>query len=402
MNAVTFSSIGKVDVTMVPLPQLEANSRDALVRVRSAGLCGSDLHPYLGKEVVDIGTIFGHEMVGIVESVSDSIDSYLVGKRVLCPFSTCCGEEDCVQCRCGLSARCPKGQLLGFRSNQKGLHGCQAEFVRVPLARGTLVPIPDDVTDEEGLLIGDIFSTAVFCATNAGLASYTHSSSPLSTAAQVLSGNSVHLRQAPVVVVVGCGPVGLCAIAASIELLTTQKEKEQEEQRKQGVNVETTSMSSSIRVFALDSVSGRLAAAQRLGAIPLSSDVFLEQILKETNGVGADVVLECVGAPSALESAFNMIRPGGVISSVGVHTSSTWPFTLGQAYDKNITFRTGRCPARSMVPYSLEIIKRIKERGINLVNEIISHRVPLSNAPDAYKRFSNREDGYRKIVFIIT
>jgi threonine dehydrogenase-like Zn-dependent dehydrogenase len=391
MNAVTFVSIGCVEHKTVPLPQLEANSGDALVRVSSAGLCGSDLHPYFGKEPVDTDTVFGHEMVGTVGEVVDPLDSSLIGKRVLCPFSTSCGEQSCIQCRRGLSARCPRGQLLGHRMNGKGLHGCQAEFVRVPLARGTLVPIPEDISDEEGLLIGDIFSTAVFCATNGGLAVPIHAS-PLGTAAQILSGDggltskeSASMEDPLVVVIIGCGPVGLCTVAASIELLRIRRDN--------------ASNSLPDSVFALDSVTGRLAAAQRLGASPLDSSTALERILDETKGRGADVVLECVGSPSALETAFNLLRPGGVISSIGVHTAATWPFTLGQAYDKNLTFRSGRCPARSMVPFSINILKRIKSRGIDLVGEIVSHRLPLSSAPDAYKRFAEREDGYRKVVF---
>jgi len=392
MKAVTFSSIGCVIHTTVPLPRLEADSCDAIVRVTSAGLCGSDLHPYFGREPVDKDTVFGHEMVGIVTEVADPKDTHLIGKRVLSPFSTSCGEQTCIQCSRGLSARCPKGQLLGHRIHGKGLHGCQAEFVRVPMAKGTLVPIPEDISDEEGLLIGDIFSTAVFCATNGGLASSSLQSSPLGTAAQILAGGSTTAatNPPPVVVVIGSGPVGLCTVAASIELLMTHFTTSSSSEKP---------LFSTPRVFAIDSVPGRLEAAQRLGATPLDSSTALDRIIKETDGQGADVVLECVGAPSALELAFNLLRSGGVISSVGVHTAATWPFTLGQAYDKNLTFRSGRCPARSLVPYSTEILKRIRSRGIDLVGEIISHRLPLESAPDAYKRFAEREDGYRKVVF---
>lgn len=391
MKAVTFSSIGCVIHTTVPLPRLEANSCDAIVRVSSAGLCGSDLHPYFGKEPVDKDTVFGHEMVGIVTEVADPKDTHLIGKRVLSPFSTSCGEQTCIQCSRGLSAKCPKGQLLGHRIQGKGLHGCQAEFVRVPLANGTLVPIPEDISDEEGLLIGDIFSTAVFCATNGGLASSSLQSSPLGTAAQILAGGSTATTNPPpVVVVIGCGPVGLCTVAASIELLMTHFT---------GNSSSEKLLFSNPRVFAIDSISGRLEAAQRLGATSLESSAALDRILKETDGQGADVVLECVGAPSALEMAFKLLRSGGVISSVGVHTAQQWPFTLGQAYDKNLTFRSGRCPARSLVPYSIELLKKIRSRGKDVVSEIVSHRLPLESAPDAYKRFAEREDGCRKVVF---
>ncbi|HTV00318.1 MAG TPA: alcohol dehydrogenase catalytic domain-containing protein, partial [Luteitalea sp.] len=189
MNGVCFQAPGQVSWSEVDDPRIEA-AGDALVTVEVAGLCGSDLHPYFGREVgLDAGTVMGHEFVGVVRAVGVDVQTVRVGDRVFAPFSTSCGT--CVTCQSGLTSRCERGQLFGWRSGGVGLHGGQAEQVRVPLADGTLKPVPDGLSPEAALLLGDNFSTASYCADLAAIG------------------------PDGVTVVIGCGSVGLLGILAA-------------------------------------------------------------------------------------------------------------------------------------------------------------------------------------------
>lgn len=400
MLACRFIKPTVVEVQRVPVPAIEADT-DAIVAVHLAGICGSDLHPFHGREECASGCTFGHEMVGSVVQVGEAVDKSILkeGDMVMCPFSTACG--DCFFCRHGISARCTRNQLFGWRMHGKGLHGCQAEYVRVPTAAGTLVKLPPQLSSEQGLLIGDIFTTGLFCATNAGLAEESEGASGAASSlsriipgvpAPAASDNSGDPQ--PVYVVVGCGPVGLCTVMAALELLTMRAER--------------TAKGSVPKVFAVDSVPSRLAAAESCGAVPVKLDLAagadgaaaVIQTIKDAAGVagGAAAVMECVGAPSALQLAYDLCRPGATLSSVGVHTAPTFPFGPGNAYDRNITFKTGRCPARSLMPAAVHVMSRLQDRGINVADKIISHRIPLSQAVEGYRMFDAREEGCTKVV----
>src|SRR5690606_33005263 len=140
MKAITFQDVERLSLETVPDPEL-LEPADAIVRVRAAGICGSDLHPYFGRERgLDAGTVLGHEFVGEVVAVGPDVRAVSVGDRVVSPFTTSCGR--CRMCRIGLTARCPRGQFFGWVEQGRGLHGAQAELVRVPLAEGSLVPLP--------------------------------------------------------------------------------------------------------------------------------------------------------------------------------------------------------------------------------------------------------------------
>ncbi len=167
MKAVCFDQVQKVDVRDLPDPCVE-DSRDAIVRVHTAGLCGSDLHPFFGREQgIDRGTVLGHEFVGEVIAVGDAVSSVSIGQRVCAPFTTNCG--DCFYCRTGLTSRCTHGQLFGWREQGQGLHGGQATMVRVPLADATLMTVPEGTSDETALLLGDNLSTGYFAAEMVGI-----------------------------------------------------------------------------------------------------------------------------------------------------------------------------------------------------------------------------------------
>ncbi|ORX66778.1 putative alcohol dehydrogenase [Linderina pennispora] len=309
------------------------------------------MHPYRGAEKgLRPGTVCGHEFAGVVEQVGSGV-ALDVGQRVAASFTTACG--DCWYCTHHLSSRCDAVKL----PRAIGIHGGQAQFVRVPNANGTLMALPDDVSFEEGVLIGDIFSTGYFCAKNA-----------LST----LSEAGIPVAELSIAVV-GCGPVGLCAVMCAKQL---------------GFGT----------IYAIDRVESRLQMSERLGAIPVSLDKSPAKIIGDATVAGSrhgvDGVLEVVGNYGALQLAFELVRPGGVVSSVGVHAHDKgFPVSPEQCYDKNITYRCGRCPARSLMDELVPLI-----RGCN-ATQIISHRVPLTRAVEMYKMFDSQADGALKVIF---
>jgi threonine dehydrogenase-like Zn-dependent dehydrogenase len=346
MHAITFSDIETLEFGRVADPMISDDS-DVIVAVETAGICGSDLHPYLGRERgLDQGTIMGHEFVGRVVEVGRSVRGFRRGDRVVAPFTTSCGA--CWSCDIGLTSRCIRGQLFGWVENGRGLHGAQAEFVRVPLADTTLVVVPDSLKDDAlALLAGDVLSTALFASELAGV------------------------RAGDVVAIVGCGPVGLLAVRTALA-------REARE------------------VFALDSVASRLALAERFGATPVqigAADA-VGFVRERTDGRGVDCVIEAVGSPQATRSAAALLRPGGVLAAVGVHTEPHLALSPGELYDLNLTYAAGRCPARRLLPAALDLA----QRDASLLVELISHRLPLSEGVAAYRRVAAREEGWAKVV----
>jgi threonine dehydrogenase-like Zn-dependent dehydrogenase len=345
MRGVVFHRPFEVAYESVPDPSLEA-AGDVLVRVEAAAICGSDLHPYRGAEAgLDAGTVLGHEFAGEVMAVGAEVRGLAPGDRVVSPFSTNCGE--CFYCSIGLTSRCARGELFGWVEEGRGLQGAQAELVRVPLAEATLVRLPEGVDAEAALFVGDILATAHFCA----------------DMAEVGPGS--------VAVVLGCGPVGLLTIVAA-----------------HGRGAE--------RVIAVDSVPERLSRARDLGAQPLrlGEEDVAGGVRAATEGRGADAVLEVVGSAAATRLAVDLVRPGGVIAAAGFHTEKQFAFGPGEAYDKNLTYRAGRCPARR---YMDELLSLVAEGRFPLA-DLVSHRLPLAEAPRAYELFDRKLDGCTKVV----
>jgi threonine dehydrogenase-like Zn-dependent dehydrogenase len=345
MRAITFQGKEKLSFETVTDPSI-IQPTDVIVKVALTAICGSDLHVYREHEKgLDYGTVMGHEFFGEVVEIGSAVTGLKKGDRVVSPFTTSCGV--CYFCKIGLTCRCQQGQLYGWVEHGHGLHGAQAEYVRVPLADSTLVKSPDGLSEEQVLLTGDIFSTGYFCAENAGI------------------------RPGGRYVVLGCGPVGLMAILAA---------------KIQGAD----------EIWAVDSVPERLAIAQRYGAVAvdLSKTDAKQFILEQTNGIGADAVMEVVGNPSAQQLAFDVVRPGGIISSVGVHTASNFTFSPVDAYNKNITYKTGRCPARH---YMSKLLPLLGDQQIDLL-AIISHRLPLAQGVEGYRIFDQKLDKSLKII----
>lgn len=346
MRAVTFQGVESLAIESVPDPALEEPG-DVVVEVLVAGVCGSDLHPYFGRETgLDRGTVMGHEVVGRVAEVGPEVHALSVGDRVVAPFTTSCGR--CFHCRRGLTARCERGMLFGWVEDEVGLHGTQAEAVRVPLADSTLVTVPDSLEDDAvALLAGDILSTALFGADLAG----------------VEPGDAV--------VVAGCGPVGLLAVRAALE---------------RGAGV----------VVAVDRVPSRLEVATRFGATAavLEGEEATAVVREHTDGRGADRAIEAVGSPEATRTAVELLRPGGSLAALGVHTEPCLAIPPGEMYDRNLRYAAGRCPARHYLPEALELAQRDEA----LLSGLISHRLPLERGVEGYRMFAERRPGCTKVV----
>jgi 2-desacetyl-2-hydroxyethyl bacteriochlorophyllide A dehydrogenase len=343
MRALTWRGVHELRLETVPDPVIQ-DPHDALVRVERAGICGSDLHVYHGREPgLDPGTVMGHELVGRVTAAGPAVTRFALGDRVVAPFSTCCGR--CFYCARGLTARCSEGRLFGWVQNGAGLHGAQAEQVRVPLADATLVAVPDDLPLESALLLADVLPTGWHGARAAGIG------------------------PGQVAVVLGCGPVGLMSVACA---------------RERGATT----------VFAVDAVPERLDVAVGFGAAPLLPDDDAPRLVRRaTDGRGADAVIEAVGSPAALQLAFALVRPGGIIAVVGVHHEAQFGFSPLQAYERNLTLTIGRCPARAVMEEVMPLLRRRPELGA-----IITHRRPLALAIEAYALFDRRQDGCIKVV----
>ncbi len=346
MRAVCFEEVERIGIRDLLMPSL-LQPGDAIVRVELAGLCGSDLHPFFGREAgLDVGTVMGHEFVGKIDAVGAGVTTLTDGDRVCAPFTTNCGV--CTFCRSGLTSRCTRGELFGWRSNELGLHGGQAEYVRVPLADATLMKVPDGIDDDTALLLGDNLSTGFFCAEMA------------------------NIQPDGLCAVIGCGTVGLLALLCAQRL-------------------------GAERIICVDPVESRRAVAKSLGGIACSPEDAAELVAEHTNGLGASSVMELVGLPTAQELAFKIIRPGGTMSVIGCHCSPNFSFSPTDAYDKNLTYRTGRCPARH---YMSQLVAGLAVEPLDL-SWCISHRFDIEDAEAAYKTFAYREPGCMKAVLTI-
>ncbi len=347
MKAITFRDVEQLAYEDTADPQIVA-STDVLVRVTVAGICGSDLHPYFGRERgLDVGTVMGHELVGEIIEVGAGVRDFSLCDRVVAPFTTSCGS--CYYCCSGLTARCELGQLFGWVEDGSGLQGVQAEYARIPLADGTLVAVPEGLDESVALLAGDILSTAAYGA----------------ELARVGAGD--------LVVVIGCGPVGLLAIRTALE---------------RGAG----------EVVAVDRVPTRLATAELFGATAANFETGdpLEVVHERSDGRGADAAIEAVGSPAATRLAADLLRHGGSLAALGVHTERHLALSPGEIYDRNLTYSGGRCPVRHYLPESL----RLAQRDAKLMGALISHRLPLSRGVDAYRMFAERREGCTKVVLI--
>ncbi|KAM0460423.1 hypothetical protein ACHAPV_004690 [Trichoderma viride] len=391
MKAVVFRGPFDVGVEMRPKPTIR-DSTDAILRVKLAGICGSELHMYRGVQKTAAGHIMGHEFIGVIEQIGSDVNKFAVGDEVVSLFSPVCLK--CWYCKQGLTNRCIEGVAFGTQK----LDGGQAEFVRVPFADGTLHLVPPDLDESLLIMMCDIFPTGYYGASRAVEGLLNQHQSPLTSFRNArpvkvsLKGQNGHTNgstngltnsqtnhytneDAPfdplgssVVVCLGCGPVGICAI--------------------------TTALSKGIKtVLAVDSVEDRLSEAAQVGAIPLnlSKHNILDEVMSRTQGRGADAVIEVVGNPAALKSAFELLRPCGILSSVGFHQDEL-PFTGLECYLKNITMNFGRVPVGTVFTDALECLKQNQ----GALKNYVTHELSLDEAPAGFDLFEKRVA--RKVV----
>ena len=337
MKAITFQGEHDMRVTDVPKPSIEG-SRDALVKVTLSAICGSDLHIYHLRTPVNEGAVVGHEFVGVVEDVGHEVQRFKPGDRVVVSFFTACGF--CALCRKGWFSQCQSKATFGHGDFWGGLGGGQADYCVVPMADHTMEPIPEGMSDEDAIFVGDIMSTAYFAAERADI------------------------KPGDVVAVVGAGPVGLLSVQAA-------------------------HLFGPARVYAIDYVDQRLELAQEFGAIPINPKAVnpVEFIAKETGGVGADASIEAVGVHAAIQTAINVVRGGGTISVVGVPDQTQGEFPYIHAWLKDITYRGGWANVQAHMRPLLDLIAAGKVNPAG----IISHRMKLDEGQEAYRMFAERE-----------
>ena len=253
MKALTFQGEGDVKVTDVPKPSIKS-SGDALVKVTLGAVCGSDLHIFHGHTPIQQGAVLGHEFVGVVEDVGSEVKRFKPGARVVSSFFTSCGH--CALCRKGWFNQCVDKGTFGHGVYFGDLGGGQAEYVVVPMADHSMEPIPEGMTDEQAIFVGDILSTGFFGAERA------------------------EIKPGDVVAIVGAGPVGLMATMCA-------------------------QLFGPARTLVVDMVESRLETAQGLGGIPINASQVhpVEAIQSLTAGIGADASIECVGLLSAVDTA---------------------------------------------------------------------------------------------------
>ncbi|KAK1731166.1 alcohol dehydrogenase GroES-like domain-containing protein [Colletotrichum acutatum] len=346
MRAVVFNGPQSVSVEQRPIPTIQDDG-DVIVKVQATALCGSELHVFRGHQPSETGFIMGHEFTGTVVEKGAAVTSLNIGDRVVSPFTSSCMK--CFYCKNGYTSRCARSKLFGCGA----LDGGQAEYVRIPDADGTAMKAPTTISDNALVLMADIFPTGFFGA---------------KSGFNLLKEEE---RSNATAVVIGCGPVGLCAVISALEYRPKH-------------------------LFAIDSVDSRLELARSLGAEPLNfktDRAGMEKRIKEvTDGRGADVVIEVVGLSPALRTAFDIIRPFGVIASIGVHNGEI-PWTGTEAYGKNLRLQMGRCPVRAIFPEALALLEKKQDKLGFMFDRIM----PLSEAVEGYTLFDQMK--VQKVIF---
>jgi threonine dehydrogenase-like Zn-dependent dehydrogenase len=389
MRAVTWQGRRKVSVETVPDPAIK-EATDAIVRVTSTNICGSDLHLYevLGAFMTQ-GDILGHEAMGIVEEVGPETDALQVGDRVVIPFNISCGH--CFMCDHGLQSQCETTQnrdqgtgaaLFGYSKLYGEVPGGQAEYLRVPQAQYTHIKVPQDGPDERYVYLSDVLPTAWQAVEYA----------------DVPDGGAL--------VVLGLGPIGSMACRVA-------------------------SHRKGCRVIGVDLVDERLGRAREYctDVIDLRRDDVEDVVMGHTDGRGADSVIDAVGMEAhgspiaeaahaaagflpppvgravmkhagvdrlaALNSAIALVRRGGTISLSGVYGGAADPINMMTLFDKQIQLRMGQANVKRWVPDIMPLLTDEDPLG---VEQFATHRLPLSAAPEAYETFQKKEDGMVKVV----
>jgi threonine dehydrogenase-like Zn-dependent dehydrogenase len=398
MKAIVYHGIGDIRLDDVPEPSLQAPT-DAIVRITASAICGTDLHFVRGTmSGVEPGTVLGHEAVGVVEQVGKDVRNLRPGDRVVVPSTIACGY--CAYCRAAYFAQCdnanPNGAAAGtsFFGGPKqagGFDGLQAEKARIPHASTGLVKLPEDISDDQAILLSDIFPTGYFGA------------------------DMADIQPGRTVAVFGCGPVGQFAIASAM-------------------------MMGAGRVFAIDQLGDRLDIARAQGAetIDFGREDPIEVLKGLTGGVGVDRVIDAVGVdaqrphagPAAAKAdaqatefereqrqvapaqrpdgplwqpgdgpsqvsrwAVEGLAKAGTLSIIGVYSPEMSSFPIGQAMNKNLTIRMGNCNHRKYIPRLVECVRT----GAFDPRHLVTQQQELVSAIEAYQQFDTRQPGWLKV-----
>jgi threonine dehydrogenase-like Zn-dependent dehydrogenase len=380
MKALCWHGLKEVHVEIVPDPKI-LNPGDAILKVTSTAICGSDLHIYNGYiPSMEEGDILGHEFMGEVVEVGRSVTRLRVGDRVVVPFCIACGK--CHYCTHQLWSLCDNTNpnaamnakingfsgagLFGYSHLYGGYAGGQAEYVRVPFADVGPLKVPEGLADEQVLFLSDIFPTGYMAAENC------------------------NIRPGQIIAIWGCGPVGQFAIRSAL-LLGAEK------------------------VIAMDNVPERLRLAEEGGAAVINSEDDVHEILKEmTGGRGPDACIDAVGMeahgsaydeikqavrletdrPHVIRQAMRICRKGGTLSIPGVYAGVVDKIPFGVAFAKGLTLKMGQTHVHR---YLQPLLQLVQDGKID-PSFVISHRVGLDFAADAYEMFGKRIDGCTKVV----
>ena len=334
MKAVVLRAPGDVGVDEVADPEI-LDEGDAIVAVRATAICGADLFPYHGLTPgFEAGTVLGHEFAGEVVEVGPGVTSVRPGERVV--NTSMISDGTCPSCRAGRVTQCEGRSLFGYSGVYPRLDGGQAELVRVPHADRALRPLPDEVPDEAAVFLADILPTGYGAVVRGGV------------------------QRGDVVVVVGCGPVGLMAVLCAAD---------------------------AGRVIAVDGVAGRRELAERLGAEAVTPEQAAGAVVQATGGLGADVVIEAAGSAGGLDASLKLARGRGVVSVVGAHFEPDYPLDNALMFERELTLRFSiGDPTQDG-----ELLLRQLATGQLDPTAVITHRLPLADAAEAYRLFDSRE-----------
>jgi threonine dehydrogenase-like Zn-dependent dehydrogenase len=351
MKAAIFVEPGRIILGEKPIPKVGAT--DALIRITTTTICGTDVHILKGEYPVARGLTVGHEPVGVIEKLGSAVTGYREGQRVIAGAITPSGHSYASLCGCHSQdgPDRPHGfKAMGGWRFGNTIDGCQAEYVLVPDAIANLSPIPDHLTDEQVLMCPDIMSTG-FSGAQRG---------------EVKIGDTV--------AVFALGPIGLCAVAGAKLMGATQ-------------------------IIGVDTVPARIAAAKKLGAdhiVDFAAAEPVAEIMRLTDGRGVDVAIEALGTPGTFQSALRVLHPGGTLSSLGVYSNDLVipadAFAAGLGDHKIVT---------TLCPGGKERMRRLMAviaSGRVDLGAMVTHRFPLDRIEDAYDLFAHQRDGVLKVA----
>lgn len=403
MKALVFHGIGDIRLDDVPDPTIQAPI-DAIVRLTSSAICGTDLHLIRGTLTgMKPGTILGHEGVGVVEQLGPDVRNFTVGDRVVIGSSIACGF--CSYCRAGYYSQCdnanPNGPsagtaFFGGPASTGPFNGLQAERARIPFANVGMVKIPDEVSDDQAILISDIFPTGYQAA----------------EMARIKPGHTV--------AIFGCGPIGIFSLISA-------------------------KLMGAGRIFSIDTVPDRLAMARNWGAevIDYNADDPVQTLKRLTGNIGVDCAIDAVGvdanrpdrgpaaqqgqqmaqqfqqelqkiapqqapsngnwhpgnAPSQVSQwAVESLAKAGTLSIIGVYPPTDTFFSIGAAFNKNLTINMGNCNHRKYIPHLLNLVAA----GTLDPSQVLTELEPMSDVVNAYKAFDERQRGWLKVEIAVT